>query len=106
MTELHFRKSAMLKQNYTENFCSPIHCAIINSNTELLTYILKHITDFNVGDSQCRRPIHYAVMVDNVKNIELLVKYGADLKDIDKKKTTTLMLAAKKGHYKNIKFIL
>jgi len=45
-------------------------------------------------------------MVDNVKNIELLVKYGADLKDIDKKKTTTLMLAAKKGHYKNIKFIL
>lgn len=96
----------MLKQNYTENFCSPIHCAIINSNTDLLTYILKHITDFNVGDSQCRRPIHYAVMVDNVKNLQMMVKYGADLKDIDKKKITTLMLAAKKGHYKNIKFIL
>jgi len=79
---------------------------VINSNTELLTYILKHITDFNVGDSLSRRPIHYAVMIDNTKNLELLVKHGADLKDIDKKKVTTLMLAAKTGNYKNIKFIL
>jgi hypothetical protein len=45
-------------------------------------------------------------MVDNTKNIELLMKYGADLKEIDKKKVTTLMLASKIGHYKNIKFIL
>lgn len=79
---------------------------MINSNTELLTYILKHINDFNVGDSLSRRPIHYAAMFENTKNLELLVKYGADLKDIDKKKITTLMLAAKKGNYKNIKFIL
>lgn len=69
LTELHFKKSTMLKQNYTENFCSPIHCAVINSNTDLLTYILRHLTDFNVGDSLSRRPIHYAVMVDNVKNL-------------------------------------
>lgn len=71
-----------------------------------MTYILKHITDFNVGDNQSRRPIHYAAMVDNTKNLELLMKYGADLKEIDKKKVTTLMLACKIGHYKNIKFIL
>lgn len=45
-------------------------------------------------------------MMDNIKNLELLVKHGADLKDIDKKKITTLMLAAKSGNYKNIKFIL
>jgi len=71
-----------------------------------LTYILKHITDFNVGDSLYRRPIHYAAMVDNPKNLEILIKYGADLKDIDKKKVTTLMLAAKTGNCKNVKFIL
>jgi ankyrin repeat protein len=45
-------------------------------------------------------------MVDNVKNLELLVKHGGDLKDIDKRKVTPLMLAAKSGNYKNIKFIL
>jgi ankyrin repeat protein len=67
---------------------------------------LKNISDFNVGDSQSRRPIHYAAQVDSVKNLELLVKYGGDLKDIDKKKMTPLMLAAKSGRFKNIKFIL
>jgi len=36
----------------------------------------------------------------------LLVKYGGDLKDIDKKKMTPLMVAAKAGRFKNIKFIL
>jgi hypothetical protein len=30
--ELHFKKSSMLKQNCTANFCSPIHCAVVNSN--------------------------------------------------------------------------
>jgi ankyrin repeat protein len=50
----------MLKQNCTTNFCSPIHCAVVNSNLELLSYILKHISDFNVGDSLGRKPIHYA----------------------------------------------
>ncbi len=45
-------------------------------------------------------------MVDNPKNMQILVKYGADLKDIDKKKITPLMIAAKFGNYKNIKFIL
>lgn len=50
----------MLKQNCTENFCSPIQCAVINPNHELLSYILKHISEFNVGDSLGRKPIHYA----------------------------------------------
>jgi ankyrin repeat protein len=59
-SELQFKKSSMLKQNCTINFCSPIHCAVVNSNLELLAYILKHISDFNVGDSHGRKPIHYA----------------------------------------------
>jgi hypothetical protein len=45
-------------------------------------------------------------MVDGPKNLEILLKYGADLKDIDKKKVTPLMLAAKSGNSKNVKFIL
>ena len=53
----------MLKQNCTANFCSPIHCAVINQNTDLLAYILKHISEFNVGDSLCRKPVHYAAVL-------------------------------------------
>lgn len=60
---MQFKKAAILKQSYTSNFCSPIHTATINSNIELLTYILKHISDFNVGDSQNRKPVHYAAVL-------------------------------------------
>lgn len=65
--EIQFKKSTMLKQSYTSNFCSPIHCAIVNSNIDLLSYILKHISDFNVGDSYNRKPIHYAAVLENSK---------------------------------------
>jgi ankyrin repeat protein len=45
-------------------------------------------------------------VLENPKVMELLIKHGADLKDIDKKKMTPLMLAAQAGRYKNLKYIL
>jgi hypothetical protein len=62
-SELQFKKAGMLKQCYTANFCSPIHCAAVSSNTDLLAYILKHISDCSVGDSLGRKPIHYAAVL-------------------------------------------
>ena len=96
----------MAKQSYTVNFCSPIHCAVINSNTELLGFILKHVTDLSVGDSLGRKSIHYAAVLESTKQLEMLVKAGADLKELDKKKCTPLMLAARFGRHKNVKYIL
>lgn len=66
----------MLKQSCTTNFCSPIHCAVINSNTELLSFILKHISEYNVGDSLGRKPIHYAAALESVKALEILHKHN------------------------------
>lgn len=103
---MHFKKSAMLKQCYTANFCSPIHCAVINTNTDLLTFILKHISGFSVGDSHNRKPIHYAATLPHSKALELLLKHGADPMDMDKKKTTPLMLAAKCGRVGNVRILL
>lgn len=67
---------------------------------------MKHTTEFNVGDSLCRKPIHYAAVLETVKPMDILCKYGADLKELDKKKMTPLMLAAQFGSYNVIKFIL
>lgn len=103
---MHFKKTSMVKQSYTVNFCSPIHCAVINSNTELLAFILKHVSDLSVGDSLGRKPIHYAAVLESSKQLEMLVKAGADLKEMDKRKCTPLMLAARFGRQKNVKFIL
>ena len=103
---MQFKKAAMLKQSYTVNFCSPIHCAAINSNTDLLSFILKHTSDTNVGDSCGRKPIHYAAVLENTKPLEILIRAGADLKEMDKRKCTPLMLAAKYGRCKTLKLIL
>ena len=103
---MQFKKSSMLKQCYTANFCSPIHCAVINSNIELLSFILKHISGFSVGDSLNRKPIHYAATLASTKALELLLKNGAEPLDMDKRKTTPLMLAAKHGRVGNVRMLL
>ena len=106
-SQMQFRKAPMLKQNCTTNFCSPIHCAVINPNTELLSYILKHISEFNVGDSLNRKPIHYAATLESTKAMEVLYKHNSEqLTQMDKKKMTPLMVAAQFGRYNAIKFIL
>ena len=96
----------MFKQNCTVNFLSPIHCASINPNTELLNYIIKQVSELSVGDSQNRKPIHYAATLESSKNFELLVKNGADILDMDKKKMTCLMIACIHGRVNIIKSIL
>jgi len=72
----------------------------------LLQYILKLLPDLSTGDSFGRKPIHYAAVLESSKALEMLVRNGADLKEIDKKKMTPLMLASKYGRTKNVKFIL
>lgn len=97
----------MLKQSCTANFCSPIHLAVINPNTELLSYILKHISEYNVGDSLGRKPIHYAAALESTKAMEILHRHCNDqLTQLDKKKMTPLMIAAQFGRYNTIKFLL
>jgi ankyrin repeat protein len=87
----------ILKQNFCANFCSPIHCASINPNPELLDHLLSNIPDYNVGDSLNRKPVHYASAAVDSRNLEILVKHGSDLKDMDKAKMTPLMVAAYSG---------
>lgn len=53
-----------------------------------------------------RKPVHYAAVLETPKALEMLLKYGADLRDIDKRKMTPLMLSAKYGRHKVIKYIL
>ena len=64
------KKFYIIRHNNGNNFCSPIHCAAINSNVEFLKKLLSIFTDIiNVEDSQQRKPIHYASVSDNPKNI-------------------------------------
>jgi len=55
------KKYYIIKHNEGANYCSPIHCAAINPNSEFLKKLLEIFTDIiNVEDSQHRKAIHYA----------------------------------------------
>lgn len=57
-------------------------------------------------DNQQRKPIHYASVYENTANLITLVENGADLREIDRKKMTPLMLACEEGLTSNVEYIL
>jgi len=46
-----------------------------------------------VEDNQQKKPVHYASVYENTANLMTLVENGADLREVDRKKMTPLMLA-------------
>lgn len=68
---------------------------------------MKTFSNYNVSDSLGRKPIHYAAAVsDSTGNMETLLKYGSDLKDLDKQKMTPLMIACYYGRSHIVRYIL
>ena len=101
------KKFYIIKQNEGNNYCSPIHCAAINPNPEFLKKLLSIFTDIiDVEDSHQKKPIHYASVFENTANLITLVENGADLRDVDRRKMTSLMLACEEGITSNVEYIL
>jgi ankyrin repeat protein len=57
-------------------------------------------------DYRNRKPIHYAASCVGSKPLELLMKIGVDMKDIEYKKNTPFMIACKLGRLENVKLLL
>ena len=102
-----FKKFSLVQHNQGTNYCSPIHAAAISNHSEFLRKLLQVFTDIiNVEDSVGRKPIHYAALSNNSQNLSILVESGADLKEIDRKRMTALMLACYEGMFYNVEYIL
>ena len=80
--------------------------ACINPNVEVLAQLLDVNADFNMTDTEMRRPVHYAAACEGLGPLKLLLEKGANLADIDMKKVTCLHVAAKARRPDNIRFIL
>jgi ankyrin repeat protein len=59
-----------------------------------------------VTDSIGRKPVHYASASMTDGNLIALVERGAELRDIDRKKFTSLMIASYHGLDRNVEYIL
>lgn len=102
----HCKKMNIFRRNSSANYCSPIHCASINRNHEILECLLKSFPNYNIVDSAGRKPIHYAAAVESPGNMETLLRYSSDLKDLDRQKMTPLMIACYYGRSQIVRFIL
>jgi ankyrin repeat protein len=59
-------KSVSVAKKATCNLgITPLHFACINPNVEVLTQLLDVNPDFNMGDNEMRRPIHYAAACES-----------------------------------------
>jgi ankyrin repeat protein len=63
------------------NDLSVMHCAAQTYTGSLSILILAklHSFDVNMRDNKEATPLHFATMYKETKNVELLIKFGADL---------------------------
>ena len=62
--------------------------------------------DINLQDQSMRRPIHYAAACEGTGPLQYLIEKGANVLDVDLKKTSCLHLAIKAKRLENVKIIL
>jgi ankyrin repeat protein/predicted DNA-binding WGR domain protein len=85
---------------------TPIHCACMNPNSEILKHILELNPEYQVIDSEMRKLSHYAACCKSAEPLKYLASQNVDTRDHDNMKTTPLMYAAKAGNADVVKFLL
>ncbi|OQR91543.1 serine/threonine-protein phosphatase 6 regulatory ankyrin repeat subunit A-like [Thraustotheca clavata] len=81
-------------KNHAENGDSPLHIAVYNHHSEIVSLLLSKDADPNFTNERSLTPLHIACASD-VEIVKLLIQYQADVHRIDEIGTTTLMVAAK-----------
>lgn len=90
----------------TNKNITPMHCAAINPNENVLKQILDINPDFNLVDTDLRRPIHYAAACEGPGPIRLLIARSASVIDQDNQKNNCLHVACWTGRHENVRAIL
>jgi len=86
---------------------TPLHSAIQHKDIKTLSLLLNQRTiDINHQNIDGSAPLHYAVIANNFKSVELLVNKGVKLDLQDKEGSTPLSVAVSKNQIKIVKFLL
>jgi len=102
-----FKKVSVTKKAIGNRTITPVHCASIHPNSDVLKTLLDSNDEYNIMDDDWRKPIHYAAACEGPGPLTyLLESKGVIVNDLDKVKTTPLMIAAQFGRVENIKVLL
>lgn len=101
-----FKRVSTMKKTLGDKIITPIHCAAINPNPDILKSLLDSSSEFSVPDEKQRKPVHYAATCQTDGPLRLLISCGVDTREGDQTKTTPLMLACMHNRVDNVKALL
>jgi len=85
---------------------TPIHYAVIDNYTGLITFLLEKKVDLNVKSTSGATALHEAVRVGNIDIITMLIDNGADVNSRDARGNTPLHTGIPSGVYKEVVSLL
>ncbi|CAL8148360.1 unnamed protein product [Orchesella dallaii] len=102
--------SVVKKCTYDPRF-TPLHCAAINPNVEIITTLLRSMPDYNLADGQGWTVGHYAAVCSSPEPLKYLLQFGISVHTVTSTKRngdgyTFLHAAVAAGRTHNVKVIL
>ena len=85
---------------------SPMHLAAGGNRSDILELLLKHRGDPNLPGRRGQTLLMVAVMQFRDKNVELLLRYGADISQTDERGESVAATAAGMGRFDQVVFFL
>lgn len=99
-------KISVTKHSFTYKMITPLHCACVHPNPNILKALLKQMPIFSMPDQQRRNLIHYAAANVNGEVVKFLLQNGADPNELDAQRITPLMIACKLGKIEVVRVLL
>jgi len=100
------KKVSVTKKPLGNSGITPLHCAAINPNQEILEALLEVSRDYSLPDDKMRRLIHYAACCEGPGPLKVLLSEGADPAEKDATGLTPLMYAAYYGRAVNARVLI
>ena len=100
------KKASCTKKAFAISNISPIHCACLNPNADILAHLLAVNPEFTNMDDSLRKPVHYAACCESPEPLKFLASQNIDTREHDNMRTTPLMYAARAGREANVRFLL
>jgi len=99
-------KISVTKHSFAYKMITPLHCACIHPNPNILKALLKQMPMFSMPDHQRKNLVHYAAANENGEVMKFLLQNGADPNELDAQRITPLMIACRLGKLEVVRVIL
>ena len=100
------KKQSVTKKAFGIDNITPLHCACLNPNGEILKHLLNLNPEYHLIDNQMRKLVHYAACCKSIEPLKVLCEFNLDTREGDAQKLSPLMYACKYGSLSVVQFLL